>query len=362
MKSSRRHWRCRLEAIERDIRKLLNQVGSPDLVAQDLIKRWRMQVYSSDQQKAIAQFLWDCGLQQRLLGEIQRLLDERRPLPWSQFAQIILSAKEDLDERTLDAFLVGVREQNAWDEVLSCKEVAHWHRELKDRQTQLNIRQAAELTEKLKSLKDRLQYFRANRMFEEEAATLDQLRALFPDEPEFAHERQDVSERWAREILSARATSPETDLTDELWQQARQLTPEQISIKDLLVVQCLERAKQKPHAAYDLALLLVFMEFYNEAIEVLELAPSSPPADWLRLDLQLRARQYVAALDEANTLELAYAGDPASTFAVAYARARALWGLGQGTLAIDLMRSIVNVRPNYKAAVSLLADWSGGRP
>ncbi len=332
------------------------------MVAQDIVKKWRMQVYSPAQQKAVAQFFLDCGLQRRLLGEIQRLLEERRPLPWAQFAQIIIHAKEDLDERTLDAFLAGVREQNAWDEILSCKEVGLWHREFKDRLTQLNIRRAAQLAEKLTTLKDRLQYFRANRMFEEEAATLDRLRALFPDEPEFAEERQDVSERWAREILSARATTSATDLTDELWQQARQLTPEQTSIKDLLVMQCLERAKQKPNAAYDLALLLVFMEFYNEAIEVLELAPSSPPVDWIRLDLQLRARQYVAALDEANQLELAYAGDPASTFAVAYARARALWGLGQGGMAIDLMRSIVNVRPNYRSALSLLADWSGGTP
>jgi hypothetical protein len=102
------------------------------------------------------------------------------------------------------------------------------------------------------------------------------------------------------------------------------------------------------------------MDFHTEAIAVLEKAPEGAAADWLRLDLLIAARLFVDALTEAQTLESRYASDPEATFATAYARARALKGLGQTELAIDLMRGLVRVRPGYKSAQSFLMDWSGG--
>jgi len=86
----------------------------------------------------------------------------------------------------------------------------------------------------------------------------------------------------------------------------------------------------------------------------------SPSADWLRIELMILARKYVDALNEAATLEARYASDPEAAFAITYARARALKGLGQDELATDLLRSLVRVRPSYKSAQSLLMDWSGG--
>lgn len=347
-------------SVEREIRLLFNDLGAADLVADELVRRWRKHLFSEEQQKAVAQFLLNAGFTPKLLFEIRRLLDEERPIPWAQFAEAVHRARIAPGDAAIRALLEGLEEQNAFVDILRCKHADAWHRTLQENRAKEKARKAMELAEKKTALRQRLQFFRTNRMYNEESATLDQLRAMFPEDPEFARQEDDLAERWAREILSTRGSTLATDMTEELHSRARALSPEQKSIKDLIVRQCLEKATRTAEQAYDLALLLVFMEFYAEAVETLDLAPNSPAVDWLRLELLLKARQYVSVLDETTRIEIAYAGEPEATFAVIYARARALWGLGQAAMAIDLMRSIVSVRPHYKSAMSLLVDWSGG--
>lgn len=347
-------------AIEREIRDALNRSGSADLVAVELLERWSKNLFSPDEQRAVAQFLLNAGLHQRLLGEFQRLFQERRLIPWAQFAEALLRARIKLSEDDTRALLEGLNEQDGYDDILACRAVDALAKPIRDKRKNFVAKKALRLAEKKSALRERLLFFRANRMFEEEAATLEQLHALFPEDTEFRGEEEDFQMRWAREVIANRSTRS-TDLTDELASRERKLTPEIRSLKDLYFARCSELAANHPRSAYDLALVLVFMEFYSEAIEVLAHAiPQGHRVDWLRLELLLLARHFVAALEDANRLEIVYAGDPEATFAVVYARARALWGLGQASMAIDLMRSIVNVRPQYKSASSLLTDWNGG--
>jgi tetratricopeptide (TPR) repeat protein len=121
-----------------------------------------------------------------------------------------------------------------------------------------------------------------------------------------------------------------------------------------------EIACGKPDLAYDLAMGLQMMDFHSEALQILALASPSPAVDWLRLELEVRARRFVTALEEAHRLETLYASDPDAAFAATYARARALYGLGEKQTAIDLLRGLVKIRPHYRSAHSLLLDWAGG--
>ena len=100
-----------VDAMEREIRLLLNQSGSADQVADDLLARWEKNLFSPDEQRAVAQFLLDSGLHQRLLGEIQRLVKDRHLLPWAQFAESLIRARMPLSEDDLRTFLEGVDEQ-----------------------------------------------------------------------------------------------------------------------------------------------------------------------------------------------------------------------------------------------------------
>ncbi len=350
-------------SIEREIRDALNRSGSADFVVDELLARWRQNLFSPDEQRAVAQFLLNAGQPGTLLGEIGRLLQDKRAVPWAQFAEALIRSRFQLSEDDVRAIAEGLTEQDGFEDLLACREADAWGQPIRDKRRNLEAKKALRLAEKKTALRERLQFFRANRMYEEEAAALGQLQALFPEDKEFKGEEEDFQIRWAREVFANRATS-RTDFTDEIARaRERALTPEVRNLRDLFFTRCSELARREAKWAYDLALFLTFMEFYSDAIEVLNCAdPGEARAGWLRLELLILARHYVAALEEANRLEIDHAGDPEATFAVVYARARALWGLGQAAMAIDLMRSIVNVRPQYKSASSLLAEWGGGEP
>ena len=109
-----------------------------------------------------------------------------------------------------------------------------------------------------------------------------------------------------------------------------------------------------------LSLFFYFLEAYDQAFEILHLAPDTPEKNWLTLELLIQCRRFVECLAAVDQVELSYAEDPESTFGAAYVRARALRGLGQTSLALEILQGIVNVRPNYRSAQTLIHEWAGG--
>lgn len=345
--------------LEAEISSLMSHLGDLDLVADELVRRWDRNLLDENEQIDCAQFLVSAGLYSRLFEQVLRLLASGHTLPWTQFAEALGRARVKLSNKDVRTLFEGAEEQDQIDAFVRSQQLDIWDRRFAERRAQAQGKRALAIAQKKQALKDRLEFMRNNRMYDEERKVLEEIQVLFPDEPEFKSDRNSFELRWAREVIAKSSTSV-TDPTQDLAWKIEKLTPEQQSSKSLIVARAKELAHENPRLAYDLAVCLHFMDFNSEAIDVLAEAERSPSADWLRLELMIRARQYVNALDEASKLEVDYADDPEAVFAVVYARARALWGLGQNLMAIDLLRSLVRIRPQYKSAHSLLMDWTGG--
>ncbi len=344
---------------ETEIAALLREHKDPRKVADDLVTRWRHRVLSEAEQIDCAQFLLASGLYPLLFEQIERITLERTRVPWAQLVELLGRSGLKPDELEVRALVDGAESQDGGvSELFRSPYLDVLDETLAERRRKLRAEKDREIEEKKSAFKDKLQFMRANRLFDQEKQVLEEIQAQFPEEPEFAAERESFQLRWAREIVANAA--PETDLTSDLHWKLDKLTPEQTAMKDLIVARARELAKAKPALAYDLALALHQMDLNADAIEVLDFGYTSGASDWLRLELMILARQFVNALDHASKLEVTYAGDPDAAFAVTYARARALYGLGQSSMAVDLLRSLVRIRPNYKSAQSLLLDWSGG--
>lgn len=344
---------------EAEIQALLADLRDPQKVADDLVRRWNLQMLSEDEQMSTAEFMVAAGLYPALFEVIRSLLLKRLPIPWAAVAEAVGRSRVKPSDAEIDAIFDGAREQNAVAELVRSRQLDLWSRKFIDARGEVENVRKIELERKKDEIRDKLQFLRANRLQEQEKQVLEEFRAIAPQDPQLVREQESFDMRWARDVL-ARRTPLEEASADELLRRAERLTPEQEASKSLLVSRTKELAKNSPRAAYDLALSLHFMDFNAEALEVLSVAPPSPSADWLRLELMIMARKYVDALAEASNLEARYASDPEAAFAITYARARALKGLGQVELATDLLRSLVRVRPSYKSAQSLLMDWSGG--
>lgn len=346
---------------ETEISALLRESRNSRRVADELVQRWRHRILSESEQLDVAQFLIASGQYSLLFEQLAHMLSERTRIPWAQFVEVLGRAGIKPNELQVRALVEGAESQEGGiGEFFRSPYIDLLDRSLADRRQGLRAQKQREIEEKKSSLRDKLQFMRANRLFDQEGQVLEEIQALFPEEPEFAAEKESFQLRWAREIVANASQDTEVDLPVDLYWKLENLPPEQKAQKDLIVARAAELAKERPQSVYDLAIGLHLMDMNAEAVELLKIGPASAAADWLKLELMLHARQFVNVLELAADLETKHAEDPESAFAAIYARARALKGLGQNTLAIDLLRSLVRVRPNYKSAQSLLLDWSGG--
>lgn len=346
-------------SFEAEIRALLVDLRDPQKVAEDLVRRWNLQMLSEDEQRVTAEFLVACGFYPTLFSVARTIVMKQLMVPWAALAEAIGRAKVKPTENEIDALIVGATAQNAVAELVRSRQLDLWSRKFGEARAQIEAGRKDDLEKRKDEIRDKLQFLRANRLTEQERQALEEFKAIAPQDPQVVREMESYDMRWARDVLARRAPLEEAS-AEELQVRSERLTPEQEVSKSLLVARTKELAKNSPQAAYDLALSLHFMDFNAEALEVLSVAGSTPAADWLRLELMILARKYVDVLGEASILEARYASDPEAAFAITYARARALKGLGQVELATDLLRSLVRVRPSYKSAQSLLMDWSGG--
>jgi tetratricopeptide (TPR) repeat protein len=348
--------------LEAEISSLLSEKGDPRLVAEDLLHRWKHRMLNVEEQIDCAQFLVAAGLYSIFFRWLHQLAGDQERVPWAQVAEAVGRSGVQVEESDIRALIEGARTQNATPELIRSHRLDTVHSALGDLRARIRAEKEEALQQRLQSLKEKLNFMRANRLFEQEEEVIREIQSLFPDQTEVAAELKSLQFRWAREIVSKSESI--TDVTADLHWKINKLTPEQMTAKGIIVKHAREFAANDPRLAYDLALCLHAMDFNAEAVEILnhasDLGKSSQAADWLRLELMIQARQFVNALEEANRLEISYAGDPEASFATVYARARSLHGLGQTPMAVDLLRSLVRIRPNYKSAQSLLLDWSGG--
>ena len=347
---------------EAEIRALLlrsSQTADQESVVTELARRWSLKLLSESEQSDCAEFFVAIGALPTLFSKIESLSEEQAPIPWAAFAEALGRARIKPNELELNALFEGAKSQGASADLVRSHQLDIWSRRFGEERRVIEKLRAEDLERKKFEIKDRLQFVRAGRLINQEKEVLAEFQALAPHDPEVKKELESYEMRWARDILQRSNTMNEASVED-LARRADRLTPEQEASKALLIARTQEIAKKDPAVAYDLAMNLHFMDFNLEALEILRVAPPSPAVDWLTLELMIQSRRFVDALSQAAHLEAAYAEDPDAAFAVTYARARALKGLGQVELAIDLLRSLIRVRPAYKSAQSLLMDWSGG--
>lgn len=339
---------------------LFSDLGDLNKVAEAITDRWEKNLLSPAEQREAVRFLLKHGDYSLLTKQFTRLLTLKQQIPWAELALAINVSEIQLTSEEKRALAEGVAEQNSYDDALLVSSSLDWDPLFERRNTERLVKQAQEIIQKREFIKDKVNYFRSQRMHKEEAAALAELRLMFPDDESLSDDQRSADERWAYGVVAQGAI--ERDLLESLSKKVSQLTDDQKKMKSVLVDDARQQLKDHPKQAYDLALHLHFMEFHLEAIEILESSgqPLEEAELWLRLELMIKSRKFVEALEETHYLEERFADQPDAVFAAVYARSICLWELGQGSLAVDLLKSIVKIRPGYRSAHSLLIAWTGG--
>ncbi len=344
--------------LELKIRDLLNKIADPGIVAIELLKWWEGNDLSEEEKRGVACYAINAGSIGPLLELYSKKLMAKETIPWGPFVEALGRASYRPQKPEILALITGSQAQELLPDLTTSFALDTFSSLfIENRRTKFR-RERQRILDLRQQLLEKLEFVRSQRIPTEEKKVLHQLGTLFPGDQKVQSEAQVHAEQWAREIINQREAF--TDLDTALEDALPPMSTEVVSAKDHLFNQVMKYIKKHPDQAFDYALMFESLEFYKEAYEVLCHAPSTKQADWLKLEILIKGRQFVSALEETNGLELKYAGDPNSTFAVIYARAQALWGLGQKDTAIDLMKSIVNLRPSYRSARAILSSWSEG--
>lgn len=343
--------------IERKIQKMLKVEKKPSEVFDELTLYLFRKKITDEERVSIIQFAVNAGLDQQLLSVFVDLFHEKQVVPWNLFMDLIERQKLKPTKHVIESVIKGVRRQKREEDLsLTDKWDKHDGRFLEIRE-RITKKRHEEFSERKGVLLDKLSFYRAQRMIHEEEKLLKIMRRMFPADQQIRNEFENFKEVQAHEIISRNQEKGRETKTD-YGVLPTPLTKDEKKFVLNLKGFILDIVKKEKHTAYNFAILFRFIGEPRLGLEILRYVPVSASADWLIIDLLIEDGQYIQCLDKVHEVELKYSMDPETTFAATYARARALNHLGQSGKAIDLLKSIIEVRPDYRSAHSLLTEWS----
>lgn len=341
--------------IEIEIQRLLDEHKSLPSAADFLVQKIAAPETSDPERFAYWTFLYHAGLYRQLLKSMCLRLNEKQRIHWGLFVETLGRLKEKPSTPLLAATLKGIKRQNGFEDLWGTyvwdafeAKFAEYRAAIYDAKLKLAQERRGVLLEKF-------HFLQSQRMHEQAERTIKRLVFLFPDDDELRKFKEAFIEERAREVLADKFYGEPL-----LEVKANSLTDEEESLLQIWVSEATRILETHPEAAHDLALLFLFSEADEPALTLNNAAKDSPRRDWLVAELLFRLRRYVDLLEFLNMMESHYLDDPETAFGVAYLRAQALNEMGQSATAVEILRNIVQVRPNYRSANHLINEWSVG--
>lgn len=340
-------------------RKLLAQTSLNE-IAYELLQMLQDKQLRFEDRRAIMSFGLNAGFNEEVAAHFPELFVNKLPIPYAHFVALVSKNKTQPGSHIIDSLFKGARKQDLLNELAILKIWDAYSEKFHELRRQIQAERQNQYQNKRKELMEKLHFLQNHRLLEEERRLLSLLQKMYPQDEEIHSKQEEFEERWAREIISLHSQSL---LKTESEAKTRTALGE--SEKRFAEVLCeftLELCQTNDKRCYNLALCLYFMELYDGAYDLLKLAEPEEAADWLRVELLLARQYYLECLGEIDRLEVAYSSNPETSFSASYCRAKALKGLGQTHQGIELLQSIVHIRPNYRSAQSLIHEWTlGGR-
>ncbi|MCB0384351.1 MAG: hypothetical protein KDD43_03085 [Bdellovibrionales bacterium] len=343
---------------EREISQLLKRWSNPEKVAEIVSGKLAEPDLRTEEELSLFNFLIHSGRFRSMIKPLQTRLKTGKPIPWGPLVEMFARNKIRPSKDVLDALFTGALEQGKLENLIQSHGWDDYDGRFKPLREELQERLLDDLDRKKEVLKEKLGFLSNHRMIEEEEKVLALLLRMFPEDSEIQAHHLEFQERWARNVLASQRQG-NIDI-ESLLKGAIKWTKKEEELLALWLEEATKISQNNPQLAYSLCLFFYFIEAYPQAFTILQMAPNTPQRDWLTLELLIECRRFVECLAAVDQVEVAYSDDPETTFSAAYIRARALHGLGQDSQALEILQGIVNVRPNYRSAKTLIHEWAGG--
>lgn len=256
-----------------------------------------------------------------------------------------------------EALFKGLKKQSATEELLNARGWDKWDSRFGEIRRGLVDGKISEKMRFKENYREKFWFLQNQRMTEQAGRVLRQMLELFPEDEEFQNLKREFDEQWARDVLSNHVARHSMDAFERTRTQPAAADEEMLKC---FLMEGEKIAVEHREFALDLAIAFWFLEDCDRALEILAWAAPGVSADWLKAELLIEGGRHIEGLEHLNHLEIKYIDDPETTFSVSYMRAQCLKALGQHAAALEVMQSIVRVRPHYRSAHALILEWAEG--
>lgn len=298
------------------------------------------------------QFLYQSGQLKRTAKLLSQRVREKRWIPWGLALRLMVKAVPKMQEDWLLAFNKGIKRQNAQDQTWGFRDYDEsfefWPQHRSFFQNTLN----EQIIGYKKRLFEQIEYFQSQRLLDREEKALKKLLTLDPHNPELAKQWQNFRERWATSVLQKKrepiVSEPQSKQDPKLDKWLNVL------LKDIQ-----SYMKQDSRALLDFSILMINMEEWDKALE-LYVKKNVPWGHDLRGEIYLKANRFLELAEWCSKQEEINADEVDHLVAIYYLKAHALHALGENGPALDILKDIQKLRPNYRSIDSLISHWSRG--
>lgn len=313
----------------------------------------------SELHKSALKYLFNSGHYQEVLAVLAEMLDRQVQIPWDILIHTLKASGIPLTHKAvLQSIEKGVSRQNSTAQLWAVTELDEDIPEFKFARQAFQKTLKDQIAEKRSELLDKFEFLRNQRLIPEARQVLRQMKLAYPEDSTIRQLESQFEEERARSVVNERSTSP---TTDALPRPARR-SQEESQILNTLLTDILDLVKKAPEnkseAIKDLSLFFLFLEAPDLSLKILEGQESLNYSNqWLMAESQKRSGRFIEALSQATLIQNLNPNDSEITFAVTYFKAEVFGELGHFDKAIQLLESILKIRPNYRSTAYLLEKW-----
>lgn len=285
--------------------------------------------------------------------EFEPWLREQKRWPWEVIIPWITQQRFNLSWQEKDSLLRALNQQKATHEIARNSEWSSLFEEFKSWRDQARLFVQRKYLEVRDLLFEELKTWRSQRLREQEQKVLLRLKKKFPNDRDILKELESFKENQASETLQDKLRERRTR------QRSLKFVEEVTELPHELRQDLQEKLQQNPQMGYDLAMVCVFCEDWQWALQLITQSPPSQARDWLEIEILLKLKRYIDVIHGLTVIESRWYQDGETFFATAYARAQAYYGLGHKEKAFEILESLLASRPIYRQSAELLSQWKG---
>jgi len=270
------------------------------------------------------------------------------------FLYAVIKAFPNIDDDLKEILYNSLNEKNNdqfWVEAAQTKVGDKIFPELKNHRKKIQEHSKKRYAKKRADQIQKFILFQSQQLVEPAKKIIKRLEKTFPFDEEIKSLSQSYNEVDAqavfdkykfkeKSILKKPKNDPDVDLVKQ--------NLEQILLKDL---------EQHKDFYEDLVILCLFIESHETALAIIKNYQNELKSVWLFVEVLVKNNRYLEILNILPIIEKSLSNDPEAFFASTYYRAICFWNLGERNTALEVLESLIDANPNYRASEVLIEEW-----